>query len=80
MQTSYEYVFGHLRFAMPMKISFDRDATELSAWFDPVNGQLSQELRFAKSVVRGMIEKGAIDPSIQSRAGYFFKKEKPRRA
>lgn len=46
--------------------------------FDPVNGQLSHELRFAKSVLRGMIEKSAIDPSIQSRAGYFFKKEEPR--
>ncbi len=46
-------------------------------WLDPVNEQLSQELRFAKSVLRGMIEKGAIDPSIQSGARYFFKEEEP---
>jgi hypothetical protein len=48
-------------------------------WFDPVNGQLSHELRFAKSVPRGMIEESAIDPSIQSGAGHFLKKEKARR-
>jgi hypothetical protein len=46
-------------------------------WLDPVNGQFSQELRFAKSVLRGMIEKSAIDPSIQSGAGYIFKEEEP---
>ena len=46
-------------------------------WLDPVNEQLSQELRFAKSVLRGMIKKGAIDPSIQSGARYFFKEEEP---
>lgn len=51
---------------------------ESAEWFDPVNGQLSHELRFAKSVLRGMIEKSAIDPSIQSGAGNFFKKEEPR--
>jgi len=36
------------------------------------------KLGFAKSVLRGMIEESAIDPSIQSRTGYFFKEEKPR--
>jgi hypothetical protein len=54
-----------------------QDATESAESFDPVNGQLSHELRFAKSVLRGMIEKSAIDPSIQSGAGYFFKEEEP---
>jgi hypothetical protein len=44
-------------------------------WLDPVNGQLGKELRFAKSVLRGMIEKSAIDPTIQGIAGYFFKEE-----
>lgn len=44
-------------------------------WLDPVNGQLGKEVRFAKSVHRGMIEKSAIDPSIQGIAGYFFKEE-----
>ena len=44
-------------------------------WLDPVNGQLGKELRLAKSVLRGMIEKSAIDPSIQGIAGYFFKEE-----
>ena len=43
-----------------------------------MNEQLSHELRFAKSVLSGMIKKSAIDPSIQSGAGYFFKKEEPR--
>lgn len=46
-------------------------------WLDPVKGQLGQELRFAKAVLRGMIEKSAIDPSIQSGASYFFKEEDP---
>ncbi len=46
-------------------------------WLDPVNGQLSKELRFAEAVLRGMIEKSAIDPSIQGGAGYFFKEEEP---
>lgn len=44
-------------------------------WLDPVNGQLGKELRFAKSVLSRMIEKGSIDPSIQGIAGYFFKEE-----
>jgi hypothetical protein len=46
-------------------------------WLDPVNGQLSQKLRFTKSVLSRMIEKGAINPSIQSGAGYLFKEEEP---
>ena len=55
-----------------------QDATESAEWLDPVNGQLSHELRLTKSILRGMIEKSAIDPSIQSGAGYFFKKKEPR--
>ena len=44
-------------------------------WLDSVDAQLGQELRFAKSVLCGMIEKSAIYPSIQSGAGYFFEEE-----
>ena len=51
---------------------------ESAEWLDPVRGQLSHELRFAKSVLLGMLEKSAIDPSIQSGAGYFLKEEEPR--
>jgi hypothetical protein len=42
-------------------------------WLDPISGQLSQKLRFVKSVLCRMVEKRAIDPSVQSGAGYFFK-------
>jgi hypothetical protein len=46
-----------------------------SKGLDSVNGQLGKEFRFAKSVLGGMIEKSAIEPTIQGLAGHFFKEE-----
>ena len=43
-----------------------------------MNGQFSEELRLVESVLRGMIEKRAIDPSIQGFAGHFLEEEEPR--
>jgi hypothetical protein len=53
----------------------EKDAMGSAEWLDPVNRQLGKELRFAKSVLHRMIEKSAIEPTIQGIAGYFFKEE-----
>src|SRR5205085_5880640 len=56
-----------------------QNAIRDAEWLDSINGQLSQKLRFVKSVLCRMVQKRAIDPSVQSGAGYFFKKERSRR-
>jgi hypothetical protein len=52
------------------------DATGRSLRLDSIGGQLGEELGFAEAVLRGMVQEGAIEPSIQRVARYFFEEEK----